>query len=86
MSLTNKRKLQWQCRRGMLEVELLLNDFLRFDYDALSAEKKQRFEDLLLIVDPLLFDYFTGLDEPQDDGLRDMVLTIRNASGKRSVG
>ncbi len=36
-SFKNRQRLQWQCRRGMLELELFLQDFLTYDYDALSG-------------------------------------------------
>ncbi|MDX2503030.1 MAG: succinate dehydrogenase assembly factor 2 [Gammaproteobacteria bacterium] len=79
----SKKRLQWQCRRGMLEVELFLNDFLEYDYDYLPIEKKLLFEDLLMIIDPVLFDYLMGTQEPDDHGLRDIVHTIREATRQR---
>jgi len=81
--LQSKRRLQWQCRRGMLELELFLNDFLEYDYEYLSLEKKFVFEDLLTTIDPVLFDYLMGTDKPDDYGLRDIVHTIREATRQR---
>ncbi len=82
--LPDKKRLQWQCRRGMLELELFLNDFLEFDYETLSNEKKSAFIDLLTIIDPVLFDYLMGTQEPDEHGLRDIVLTIREATRLRA--
>lgn len=79
----NKQRLQWQCRRGMLELELFLNDFLQYDYEQLPVSKKLLFEDLLTIIDPVLFDYLMGIQEPEDHGLRDIVHTIREATRLR---
>ena len=81
--LQNKKRLQWQCRRGMLELEYFLNDFLEYDYEQLSIEKKILFADLLNIIDPVLFDYLMGIQEPDDHGLRDIVHTIREATRLR---
>lgn len=81
--LQSKKRLQWQCRRGMLELELFLTDFLEYDYENLSREKKLLFEDLLTVIDPVLFDYLMGTQEPDDYGLRDIVHTIREATRKR---
>lgn len=78
-----KKRLQWQCRRGMLELELFLTDFLKYDYEQLPQEKKILFEDLLTIIDPVLFDYLMGTQEPDDHGLKDIVYTIRDATRQR---
>lgn len=83
MLVKDKKRLQWQCRRGMLELELLLNDFLEFDYEKLSDEKKVLFEDLLMVIDPVLFDYLMGKEKPEHDGLRDIVHTIRKSTRQR---
>ena len=82
-TLPAKERLRWQCRRGMLELELFLNDFLEYDYEQLSHDKKYYFVDLLNIIDPVLFDYLMGTDEPDDHGLRDIVQTIRTATRER---
>ncbi len=79
----SKKRLQWQCRRGMLELELFLKDFLEYDYEHLSNEKKFLFEDLLTVIDPVLFDYLMGTQEADDHGLRDIVRTIREATRQR---
>ena len=83
MTAEHKKRLQWQCRRGMLELELLLNDFLKFDYDELSDEKKHLFEDLLTLIDPLLFDYLMGTTEPDNDERREIIDIIRTANRQR---
>ena len=85
MSVKCKKRLQWQCRRGMLELELFLNDFLEFDYDELSDEKKVLFEDLLTIIDPVLFDYLMGTKEPDNYGHREIINIIRAAAHHRSI-
>ncbi|MCW8931043.1 MAG: succinate dehydrogenase assembly factor 2 [Gammaproteobacteria bacterium] len=82
-NLLNKKRLQWQCRRGMLELELFLNDFLEDNYEDLSNDQKLLFSDLLNTIDPVLFDYLMGTQEPEDHGLRDIVQTIRDATRKR---
>ncbi|MCK5662167.1 MAG: succinate dehydrogenase assembly factor 2 [Thiotrichaceae bacterium] len=84
MPLQNKKKLQWQCRRGMLELELFLNDFLEFDYDKLSEEQKYSFEDLLTVIDPVLFDYFMGIQESDNAKRREIIKIIRKATLQRS--
>ncbi len=81
--LQSRQRLQWQCRRGMLELELFLQDFLSCDYEALSQQQKYYFEQLLTIIDPVLFDYLMGMQEADEAELRDIVHTIRTAHQQR---
>lgn len=45
--MTQKAKLKWHCRRGMRELDLLLEGFLVNRYEALSAADRAGFERLL---------------------------------------
>jgi len=83
--LSSQSRLLWQCRRGMLELELLLKGFVQNDYVHLSDNMKSQFEYLLTVADPVLFDYLMGKEEPDDDGLREVVQIIRKAARQRFV-
>lgn len=54
---TDKNRLAWRCRRGMLELDLLLQGFLERDYDALNREQQAHFEQFLALPDQTLLDY-----------------------------
>ena len=58
------KKLRWQCRRGMLELDVLLGKFLERHYPSLPPEKQQLFEEFLAINDQTLFMWFTDKEEP----------------------
>ena len=83
--LSSQSRLLWQCRRGMLELELLLKGFVQNDYEHLSGNMKAKFEDLLSCADPVLFDYLMGIQEPHDEGLREVVQAIRKAARERLI-
>lgn len=53
-------RLRWACRRGMLELDVLLGNFLTEGYLQLSAAEQQQFEDLLLCEDQDLFEWLTA--------------------------
>ena len=42
-----KNRLIWACRRGMLELDILLSRFVEEHYDLLSEDEKLRFDVLL---------------------------------------
>lgn len=44
-------KLKWQCRRGMKELDLLLENYLATDYLLADTAEKARFAELLQLED-----------------------------------
>jgi succinate dehydrogenase flavin-adding protein (antitoxin of CptAB toxin-antitoxin module) len=58
MSALNR--LRWKCRRGMLELDLVLQHFLERDYAALDAPGKAAFEALLESGDEELWAMISG--------------------------
>lgn len=62
----NKSKLRWSCRRGMLELDVLLGKFLEERYDKLSLEEQKNFIALLDESDPELFTWIMGHEAPKD--------------------
>jgi antitoxin CptB len=44
-------QLYWQCRRGSLELDLLLKSYLENDYLLATEQKRQQFAELLKLED-----------------------------------
>jgi antitoxin CptB len=53
-------KLQWRCRRGMRELDMVLERFLELDFPQLEAEMREAFTLLLDASDPDLYDWLLG--------------------------
>lgn len=70
-------RLRWQCRRGMLELDLLLEGFLEHQYPTLDASGRQAFGRMLEFPDQLLLEWLTGKIVPADPELRRLVQAIR---------
>ncbi len=73
-----KARLQWRCRRGMLELDLLLLPFVENVYDSLSAEDKHKFHLLLDLQDQELLECLMLQTPPQDNNLNDIISQIRS--------
>lgn len=71
-------RLRWQCRRGMLEVDLLLNGFLDRAYVSLSDADKDYFAALLEYPDQVLMEWLMGRERPADPDLAHVVEHIRD--------
>jgi len=72
--------LRWRCRRGMLELDILLNEFIDKKYTLLNKSEKEIFNQVLDYPDQLLFDLFLGHMESSDIKVSDLVQTIRQSS------
>lgn len=77
--LPSMARLRWQCRRGMLELDLLLEEFLDKAYARLEPRQRALFVDLLHSPDQQLYDYFLGEATPADPEVAQLVARIRDA-------
>ena len=68
--------MRWASRRGMLELDLVLEPFVSARYAALSDDDKIRYRDLMLCEDQELFGWFLGRQIPNDPELAAIVRTI----------
>ncbi len=73
----DRSRLVWRCRRGTLELDLLLRRFLDTGYDGLDARQRRAFERLLDCEDDVLQDWLLGTAEPDDAELKEIVDRIR---------
>lgn len=73
MSKINIEKLNWQCRRGMLELDVILGRLLKSTFPALSEEQQFQFEQMLLADDPTLYAWLMGVEKPINREMYDIV-------------
>jgi antitoxin CptB len=81
--LDDMARLKWACRRGMLELDVLLGNFLHERYKDLSPADKKRFVELLSCPDPDLFAWLMGKADPEDPSLLSIVELIRQHARSR---
>lgn len=53
-------RARWRCRRGMLELDIVLQRFMNRYYADLGAQELVQFERLLSLADNDLWDLITG--------------------------
>lgn len=73
-------RLAWQCRRGMLELDLFLLTFLEKKYDQLDSDSKKDFVELLEIVDAELLEYLMGRHVHKEARIQHVIEAIRKTS------
>ncbi|MDH5648227.1 MAG: succinate dehydrogenase assembly factor 2 [Gammaproteobacteria bacterium] len=62
-------RLRWRCRRGFLELDLILDRFLETRYGQLSPSQQQDFQRLLETPDNLLLAYINKTEFCPDKNL-----------------
>lgn len=77
------RKLQWACRRGMLELDVLLGNFLKEAYLGLAPDDQAYFTEFLENNDQDLFLWLTGRAVSETVKIRKMVDKIRDHAHNR---
>lgn len=77
ITAAQRAKFIWNCRRGMLELDVLLNRFITQHIDNLSAEEFSLLEPLLRASDPDLFAWLMDIELPQDKELLEGVRLIQ---------
>ncbi|WP_373081068.1 succinate dehydrogenase assembly factor 2 [Zhongshania sp.] len=77
------KRICWACRRGMLELDLVMEPFVQKRFRDLDEADQQRFIKLLECEDTELFSWFLGRVEPEDPELIKIVRMI-NAYAKAS--
>lgn len=75
---TRLNRLNWQCRRGMRELDELLKTFLVRRYTTLDAQEQATFDRLLEYPDTVLLELLIGHMTPADRDIARLVESIRN--------
>lgn len=75
-----KEKLYWRVRRGMLELDLMLQAFLDHDYDRSAKETQDAFIELLNYSDQDLLELLMARSETDVQPINDVIQKIRHAT------
>jgi antitoxin CptB len=72
-----RARVLWRCRRGMLELDLLLGRFMNEGYAQLTDDQSLVFKKLLEEPDPDLYSWLMGYATPDDPELSHFVEWFR---------
>lgn len=77
MSKYNKLSLEWNCRRGMLELDNIIMPFYKEEFAHLSEQQQDLFVELLNYTDPQLFSWFMNQTHAPTEELQELVDLIK---------
>ncbi|MGB7906121.1 MAG: succinate dehydrogenase assembly factor 2 [Steroidobacteraceae bacterium] len=72
----NMARLRWRCRRGMREIDVLLNRYLDRAWETASPTERDAFLQLVDLQDPDLFGYLVGRAIPAEESQRAIIACI----------
>ncbi len=77
-----KKKILWQCRRGLWELDAILIPFVERSFDDLNLDNKNLFIELLTYEDIEVFDLLVNKRDPKDKRMKPLVELILNSHMK----
>jgi len=73
----NPKRLEWQCRRGMLELDVILIPFLKMHFGGLTEQQQCSFVELLSFPDPDIYTWIMGFGLCGEESLIGIIEEIR---------
>jgi antitoxin CptB len=70
------RRLLWRCRRGMKELDVVLDRFARAELPGYSTEQRRTFAAFLELPDPVINEYLLGYSTPPEPEIAHLVRQI----------
>lgn len=73
----NRFRIEWQCRRGMRELDKLIMPFYQQYFDELSETEQATFVEMLNYTDPELFRWLMNQSPAPTQELQSLISLIR---------
>ena len=81
-----KKKILWQCRRGLWELDAILVPFVEANFDDLNVINQDLFRELVSFEDVEVFDLLVNKKEPKDLRMKSLVDIILSSHEKTLGG
>jgi antitoxin CptB len=76
--MAERDRIRWHCRRGLLELDIVLGRFLERELDGLSAAELDAFKALLELSDNDLWDLVAGRGAVTDGVEADLIRRLQS--------
>ena len=81
-----KKKILWQCRRGLWELDAILVPFVEANFDDLNVVNQDLFKELVSFEDVEIFDLLVNKKEPTDTRMKPLADIILSCHEKTLGG
>lgn len=76
--MMDKARLRWGCRRGMLELDLILLPYFEKNFDTLSDAQKEHFQNFLSEADQDIYAWILGYQICENLDYQDILKHIQH--------
>ena len=73
-----ERKVIYRARRGLKEIDVYFDPYVKNHYLTATAQEKALFAELVDQEDPDLLDWFMEVSEPPKPELKDLILKLKH--------
>ena len=73
-----QRKVIYRARRGLKELDIYFDPYVKNQYLTAPADEQALFEELVEQEDPDLLDWFMAVSEPENKALLDLIAKMKN--------
>lgn len=77
LPLTPHGRISWDCRRGMLELDIVLGRFMEQNFERLTPQEVEAFKGLLAYSDPDLWGLIQGDETGVDENVKKVLQLLR---------
>jgi antitoxin CptB len=77
--MRQQERLRWRCRRGLLELDIILQRFLDQYYGQLDESQLKTFETLLSLPDNELWDIISAKKETVNENIKPLLTLLQQS-------
>lgn len=77
--MRQQERLRWRCRRGLLELDIILQRFLEQYYGQLDKSQLKTFETLLSLPDNELWDIISAKKETVNENIKPLLTLLQQS-------
>lgn len=77
--MRQQERLRWRCRRGLLELDIILQRFLDRYYAQLDESQLKTFETLLSLPDNELWDIISAKKETANENVKPLLTLLQQS-------
>ncbi|HAJ71312.1 MAG TPA: succinate dehydrogenase assembly factor 2 [Methylophilaceae bacterium] len=73
-----QRRLAWRCRRGMLELDIILQQFVMEQFNSLTLEELHVFDEMLTLPDTQFWSLIRSSKQDEDRKMESVLNKLRS--------
>jgi len=78
--MMSQSQLEWRCRRGVRELDVLFARFLKNEYTNLNQQQQKSFQRLTEVQDPTIMDWLFAKTQSEDKEIQLIISKLQKLS------